>query len=531
MNLSYDPFNPVFSDPLHLNSSGYCLEERSRLKLKKHTIEGQSVWLMMGLSFVAKENCFYARKMWNKELVFNKKFYLQDMEDGDETRSQMSAKAILKATRELHQCNLQLTPIAPPTQSLKAGINIVIKPEKKDYSSPSIVITVSFSGLELKQVRFSRTLNHFNSECFSVFYSQIKQYVTLCLEQQQIITGIDVSEFTDTSATVEDKQECKKLLKNAVKIYIDKHIPLTSSSQIRISQISGGYQFIHNNDHKKVFLESAYFDDVSFLKSVMHIKSHHCFLKDSQEKVILNKKEQLIASCCHKIQPSSGISGVVVQLDRRAQKLLLGGIIGKTASGSYRTKNITVKEDLKSAFDYVIDEHIKAFDLPTLSKKQRHDLYVTLQGSILVRVPNEYLLPISTILDGVEVTINSKIKNQSQLKSGMPQYELLYERLINKPFKKTGICGVNVEVNNGSANVIAVVKICPKKGRVYKTFSIRAYGLHEAFVLALKAYRAGFKLPTLDHSEMENLYFSFTLSIRKAIPAKFHYKLEQGEIK
>lgn len=523
MNISYDPFNPVFSSLAKPNSRGYSLEERSQLMLKKHAIGKQSVWLMMGLSFVEKEDCFYARKMWNSKLILNKKFYLQSVEG--ETRNQILAKAILKATRELHQCNQNLPAKSiTSTPKLKAKVNISIKPEREKYFTPSIVVTIYFSGLKSKAVRFSKTLNHFNSEHFIDFYSQVKQYTESCIEQQSIITFTELPECTTNAVLVQ--KEGKALLKNAFDAYITKHIPSTFVSNAKIIKDQDGYQFSYNDNHKKVYLNSAYFNDTSLIEKVMHINSYHCFLKDAEQKNALSKEDLLIASCCHKVQPSSGVCGVVVRLDRRAQKLLVGGIIGKTTSGSYRTKNITVSGNLKSAFDYAIDEHIKAFNLPTLSKKQRHDLYVTLQGSVLVQIPSEYLLPISTILEGVEVITSPKVKPQPQLKSEMPQYESLFERVISKPFKKTGLCGVNIEVNRGTSNVIAIVGVCPKKGRIYKTYSIRAYGLNEAFILALSSYRKGFKLPTLSKSEIEDLYSKFSLTISETIPTRFQYKLK-----
>ncbi|MUJ20411.1 hypothetical protein [Aliivibrio fischeri] len=528
--ITYNPFEPIFSILSKMDSSGCKLEQRSNLMLRKVEISKRCVfWAPVGVTFVASESCIYVRKMESHNLIINQKFSINKGLKNDLSAYKAEvASSVLKAVRALQDAigeyeNSKFDDENSLTE-LCATLKVRLDKEKSITYIPRVTVTINFSGSQRASKTVSRTLNKFNSTEFEKLITQFVSYKNQCIDSGEILP-ISIQDISVTDNDIKLLSErSKDLFEHALISYLS---DIEDASEVRgkIITNTNHYTLEYGNGLVKSYALLNYFNDEKIRLLVTRVCDFH-MSNNAKHKLEQEKNKIQLNNCIDKIQPSSGLKGILVTLDRRSLCVLIHGIVGKQASGSYKTKQKKIiNGNLKDAFHYALNAHHEAYDLPTLSKNQFNAAYATLQFAILSKVPDSYLVSLQSALEGVSsvVSITDKKFNDQ-----LPKYKFSCESVTKRKFKKTGMCGVNVQVNNSVSLVSATVSICQHQGRIQKTFSIKTHGLFHAFVMAITAYRAGFNLPTLTDNELNESFIVFKNNVYCNIPEDLHYKLNKN---
>ncbi|AZL83362.1 hypothetical protein EIJ81_00410 (plasmid) [Aliivibrio salmonicida] len=438
--ITYNPFEPLFSVLSQKDSNGCNLEQRSNLMLRAVSISKDCVfWAPVGVTFVQSESCIYARKVVNKNVVINKKFFIdQDLKNSLTAFKKAVAKAVLDAVRSLQNAIFEYENCkcnhVNPSSNLRATLKVRLDKEKSINYIPRITVTINFSGSERVSKVVSRTLNKFHSRSFMKLVTQFVSYKNQCIDSGKVLP-IKIPDIRVTNSDIELLAErSQSLFEHALTAYLSNVIEDTNEIRGKVIPAKDAFSIEYDHGLEKSYNFKKYFNDQNICLLVARIcdfhMSHSAKNKTELDHYKLNKN----SNCLDKIQRSSGLKGIIVALDRKGLSIVIHGIVGKHSNGSYKTKQKRVIDGkLKDAFNYAIDAHNEAFKLSSLSKTQYNVAYATLQLSILTKVPAPYLSSMDSCLEGVSSVVPIKCK---MFNEHLPHFSLACKAVTTTPLKR-----------------------------------------------------------------------------------------------
>lgn len=351
---------------------------------------------------------------------------------------------------------------------------------------PAILVDVQFSrGTDVEVVNcFYQDLSAFDSNSFFDSFCKVKKLIKFCLKQQKIIAFSTMEECEDDEKTVECKNECLVLLKEAIQQFINSNISMDTKFYVSVKKHEDVYDLARGGKRKNLFL-SNFFNDVSLINDVVYIYNYMWV-------------KRLYGSS---ISKTSGIVGVRVAKNNNS--LQIGGVLKK---GETRNGTIMVKGCLRSAFLYAFNAHIESFGLLEPSKDKKNSFYLIMCEMIKKNFPEKILKSISVFKDKPLQEIKSIPVIKKSDKIDKNNYDILLDDLFNKPNKRTNLCGVDFKFTENGAEFVAVIGICSHKGYEYQTFDVGVHGLYESFALALSVHRKSFNLSVLNSLVVEQLF-------------------------
>ncbi|WP_049546255.1 hypothetical protein [Vibrio nigripulchritudo] len=517
----YDPFSPKLETNLSSKNSNR-IELNTNLVVVQRNVADYLMWLPVGVTFNSALNLFTARRIVRGEVLLNKSFSVPTT-NSIRTKSDYAIAAV-RAIRVMLE-SLRDKPIDTKLAKESKGgrkaksdsINVSIvslKPKKKTVC-PALIfkIRVTLNGIR-KDISRSINLRDFDLETVLGKYAAMNELVPTWLAEKRKPRSNELNNLTPRTPNDDQRALALKDIRTALKLLKENYAEKKRFVQVEVSD----EQSLILGNSNIVVQQSSFSGENDIYTDVVEL------LRIYAEKNFQNIDHD-VYSCTKKIQPTTGVPGLMVTIDKRRQAIVVQAIIGKKESGSYLVKKYSVKaHGVKGAFTKAIDTHFEAFNLET-HNSVKNRLYSTFMGHLVQVVPKSLLQQISQEIPSIVATV---VKGSVELSDTINNVELHRQKVLNTPDERTGTIGMKLRVSRTRARLHGLIGFDEKTGPIYRRYALDTHGIKKAFYLAKEMYIESFDLPKLSKNELDDAYRHFFKSVTSNVSCDLHYKFNKG---
>ncbi|WP_224067928.1 hypothetical protein [Vibrio penaeicida] len=517
----YDPYSPKLETDLS-NSKNNRIEQNTKLPVVRRKVAGFDMWLPVGVTFNKNLNLFTARRIIRGEVLINKSF-VTPKSDTKRTKADYATAAV-QAIKTMYKSHQERPVATESPKGLKRGrkakqnsINVSIvslKPKKKTVC-PALIfkIRVTLNGIR-KDISRSINLRDFDLETVLGKYAAMNELVPTWLAEKRKPRSNELNNLTPRTPNDDQRALALKDIRTALKFLKDNYAEKKRFVQVEVSD----EQSLILGNSNIVVQQSSFSGENDIYTDVVEL------LRIYAEKNFQNIDHD-VYSCTKKIQPTTGVPGLMVSIDKRRQAIVVQAILGKKESGSYLVKEYSVKaHGVKGAFTKAIDTHFEAFNLET-HNSVKNRLYSTFMGHLVQVVPKSLLQQISQEIPSIVATV---VKGSVELSDTINNVELHRQKVLNTPDERTGTIGMKLRVSRTRARLHGLIGFDEKTGPVYRRYALDTHGIKKAFYLAKEMYIESFDLPKLSKNELDDAYRHFFKSVTSNVSFDLHYKFNKG---
>ncbi|WP_221073189.1 hypothetical protein [Vibrio alfacsensis] len=497
-------------------------ELNTGLQVVRRKVDGFEMWLPIGVTFSENQQAFLARRLVGGKALLNRTFSVLSQHESKQKSDY--AKAAVKAIKAMYASHEDHPSTPTPskvTSLIQAGntvrTSIVSLKPRKETSCPALAIKTKLM-IEGRKNELSTSINlrAFDLEDVLTGYALQIDLGQSALEKGEKLSRQTLKSLAPRKVTEEERlnalSEIRKALAFLIEIYTDHRSRVKIEDSPQSTSVLGTPVITVS--------KSAFLDEFDIYQDVITLL--RVFAEKTYDPAAVSGCD---TSCTTKVQPTTGVAGVITTIDKRRQSVVIQGITGKNKYGSYTVRNFSVnKYGLLKGFYAALSAHHEAFNI-TPPVNGRHRLYNTFLSHFVQVVPQSLLTELSSELPTLETLVIPDIK---ELSDKINNVELQKQKLLEKPDPNTGTVGIRIRVSATRARLHGLVGFDEKSGPIYRRYSLNTYGLKQAFTLAIQGMTENLPFNELTEDEMQGAYRTFFKQVSSSVPTDLHYKFNKN---